>query len=93
MVYLVDGMAGDEARAADKNLASVFAAKRKREYSEMCRYVRVRMLITVVRSNTPLLRGKRKDRGIVKRPVQEDGADVVLQQYWRRKAPREQTPL
>ena len=84
MVYSVDGMAGDEARAAEKKLASALAGKWKREYSEMCGYVRVRMSIAVVRSNTLLLRGQRKDRGIVKRPVHEDGAGVALQQYWRR---------
>jgi hypothetical protein len=84
MVYLVDGMTGDEARAAEKKLASALAGKWKREYSEMCGYVRVRMSIAVVRSNTLLLRGQRKDRGIVKRPVHEDEAGVALQQYWRR---------
>ena len=77
-------MAGDDVRAVEKKLASALAGKWKRENSEMCGYVRVQMSIAVARSNTMLLRGQQKDRGIVKRPVHKDGAGVALQQYWRK---------
>jgi hypothetical protein len=83
LVYSVDGVAGPETRGAEKRLAFHLAKKWNREYSEMCGYVRTRMSIAVVRSNTLLLRGQRKGRGVIQRPVHEDGAGVSLQGYWQ----------
>ena len=59
LVYSVDGMAGKEARAAEKRLASALAKKWKRPYSQMVQYVKMRMNIAIVRSNSLLLRGSR----------------------------------
>ena len=59
LVYSVDGMPGKKARAAEKRLASLLADKWKREYSDVANFVRVRMALAVVRSNTLLLRTER----------------------------------
>ena len=60
MVYSVDGIAGrEQARNAEKRLATHLAGKWNREYSQMVYYVRVRMAIAVVRANSLLIRGSR----------------------------------
>jgi hypothetical protein len=56
LVYSVDGMAGRETKMAERRLASQLAWKWKREYSEMVGYVRTRMCLAVIRSNTLLIR-------------------------------------
>ena len=48
MVYSVDGIAGCEARNAEKRLATHLAGKWNCEYSQMVYYVRVGMAIVVV---------------------------------------------
>ena len=74
LVYSVDGMASKEARAYEKRVASLLATKWDRRYSEMVGFVRGRMSLAVIRSNTMLLRGARADRAW--KPVIEDGAGV-----------------
>jgi len=59
LVYSVDGMAGREARMAEKRLASGLADKWQRPYSQMANYVRRRMRIAIARSNSLLIRGSR----------------------------------
>jgi len=59
MVYSVDGIAGHEARNAEKRLATHLAGKWNREYSQMMYDVRVRMAIAVVRANSLLIRSSR----------------------------------
>ena len=59
MLYSVDGMADKLARAAEKRIAGLLAAKWTRQYSQMACFVRTRMCLAVVRSNTLLLRGDR----------------------------------
>eukprot|EP00957_Ditylum_brightwellii_P190475 14499083-Ditylum_brightwellii.AAC.2 len=59
MVFSANGMPGEEAIAAMKCMTSHLAAKMDREYSEMCGYVRSRMALAIVRTNTLLLRGAR----------------------------------
>jgi hypothetical protein len=59
LVYSVDGVPGREARAAERRLAAKLAEKWERPYSQMVHYVRCRMSIAVVRSNSLLLRGSR----------------------------------
>ena len=74
LVYSVDGMACKEARAFEKRVASLLASKWERRYSEMVGFVRARMSLAIVRSNTRLLRGARTSR-----PQQlsmEDGATM-----------------
>ena len=56
MVYSADGISGAEALDAQKRLAALLRYKLKLEYSEMCGFVWVRMLIAIVRSNRLLLR-------------------------------------
>ena len=59
LLYSVDGMAGREARMAEKRLASALAKKWQRPYSQIVCYVRQRMRIAIARSNSLLLRGTR----------------------------------
>ena len=59
MVYSVDGMAGREARMAEKRLASYLANKWHRPYSQMVPFVRLRIRMSIARSNSLLLRGSR----------------------------------
>ena len=81
MVYSVDGIAGREARNAEKRLATHLASKWKREYSQMVYYVRVRMAIAVVRANSLLIRGSR-DRQRPRRPLIPDGAALGDWRTW-----------
>ena len=73
LVYSVDGLACKEARAFERRVASLLATKWDRRYSEMVSFVRTRMSIALVRSNTLLLRGARR-HGRSQRPVIEDEA-------------------
>ena len=57
MVYYADGIPGADALAAQNRLATLLSYKLKREYSEMCDFVRARMSLAIVRSNSLLLRG------------------------------------
>ena len=59
LVYSVDGLAGKAARAAERRLAALLAAKWGRQYSAMVNFIRTRMSLAVVRSNTLLLRTER----------------------------------
>ena len=81
MIYSVDGIAGREARNAEKRLATHLASKWKREYSQMVYYVRVRMAIAVVRANSLLIRGSR-DRQRPRRPLIPDGAALGDWRTW-----------
>ncbi len=53
------GMADKHARAAEKQIAGILAAKWTRQYSQMASFVRTRMCLAIVQSNTLLLRGDR----------------------------------
>ena len=55
MVYSADGIPGVEALAVLKRLAALLSYKLKREYSEMCGFVRARMSLAIVRSNSLIL--------------------------------------
>ena len=59
MVYSADGIPGAEALAAQKRLAVLLSYKLKQEYYEMCGFVRARMSLAIVRSNSLLFRGPR----------------------------------
>ena len=72
LTYSVDGMACKEAKAFEKRVASLLATKLGRQYSKMMGFVRARMSLTVVRSNTLLLRGARGGRSMI--PLLHDGA-------------------
>ena len=59
LIYSVDGMTGREAQAFEKRIAHLLAKKWERHYSELRGFVRGRMALSVVRSNSLLLRGTR----------------------------------
>ncbi len=59
MIYSVDGMADKHARAAEKRIAGLLAAKWTRQYSQMACFVRTQMCLAIVRLNTLLLQGDR----------------------------------
>ena len=55
MVYSTDGIPGEEALSTHKRLAALLSYKLKREYSEICCFVKARMSLEKVRSNILLL--------------------------------------
>ena len=55
MIYSADGITGTEALAAQNRLPALLSYKLKREYSEMCGFVRASMSLAMVKSNS--LRG------------------------------------
>ena len=60
LVYSVDGMEGKEATAARKRLASMLAEKWKKEYSQVCGFIRSRLsVLALVRATSQCLRGTR----------------------------------
>ena len=65
LVYYVDRMAYKEAKAFEKRIACLLAEKWDRPYSELVGYVRGRMGMAIIRSNTVLLRGARVHKGTV----------------------------
>ena len=84
MVYSADGIPGAEALAAQKRLATLLSYKLKREYSEMCGFVRARISLAIVRSNSLLLCGPRdKGVGIWQGPELTDGVVMSLLTPWR----------
>ena len=84
MFYSADRIPGMEAFAAQKRLAALLSYKLKREYSEMCGFVRARMSLAIVRSNKLLLRVPH-DKGarIWQRLELTDGAVMLLIAPWR----------
>ena len=71
LVYSVDGIAGREAKNAEKRLAYHLLEKWHKQLPQMVYYVRIRMAIAVVRANSLLIRGSR-DRQRPRRPVISD---------------------
>ena len=80
----MDGIPGAEELAAQKSLDALISYKLKREYSEMCGFVRARISLAIVRSNSLILRGP-WDKGarIWQRPELTDGAVMALIAPWR----------
>ena len=77
-------MPGAEALAAQKWLAALLSYKLKREYSEMCGFVRARMSLVIVRSNSLLLRcPHEKGARIWQQPELTDGTVMPLLAPWR----------
>ena len=84
MVYSADRITGAEALAAQKRLAALLSYKLKREYYEMCGFVRAMMPLVVVSSNSLLLRGPRnKGVRIHQRQYLTYGAVMPLLAPWR----------
>ena len=84
MVYSTDGIPGAEASVAQKRLAAILSYNLKREYSEMCGFVKERMSLYIVRSNNLLLRGPRdKEAQIRQRPEMTDATVMALIAPWQ----------
>ena len=84
MVYSADRIPVAEALAVQKRLSTLISFKLKQEYSEMCGFVRVRMSLAIVRSNSLLIRVPcKKSACIRQRPELTDGAVMVLLAPWR----------
>ena len=84
MVYSADGIPGTEALAAQKRLATLLSYNLKREYSEMCGFMRARMSLAIVRSNSLLLRGSREKGARIWQITElTDGAVMSLLAPWR----------
>ena len=59
LVYLVDGLPDQQARAAERRLAAMLASKWDQPYSDTMNFVRVWMSLAVVRLGTLILRTER----------------------------------
>ena len=80
----MDIIPGTNAVAAQQHLASLLSNKLKREYSEICGFIRARMSLAIVMSNTFLLRDTRyKEAYIIQRQDLEDGEVMALLALWR----------
>ena len=84
MVYSADRIPGAEVIAAQKRLAALLSYKLKREYSEMCGFVRERISLEIVRSNSRLPRGPRNKGARIRQQTElTDGAVMALLAPWR----------
>ena len=84
MVYSVEIIPGAKALAAHKRLAALLRYKLKQEYSEMCDFVRSRVSLVIVISNSLILCGP-LDKGALIHQLTEltDGAVISLLAPWR----------
>ena len=79
----MDGITGAEALAAQKRLAALLSYKLKQEYSEMCGFVRAKISIEIVRSNSLLLCDPREKGALIRQqPEMTDGAVMALLEPW-----------
>jgi len=78
LVFSVDGMMGTEAAAASKRLSSTLSKKWKREYSEVCGFVRSRLSVALVRSMSMCIRGARDPNAHCSRATWDNGAGLGL---------------
>ena len=84
MAYSAEGIPRAESLSAQKRLAALLGYKLKREYSEMCGFVRARMSLAIVRSNSLLLCGPwEKGTPIRQQPDLTDGAVMALLSPWK----------
>ena len=83
MVYSADGITGAEDLAAQRRLSALLSYMLKREYSEMCGFVRERISLAIVRSNSLLVHGPH-DKGVRIRHKAKmtDGAVMSLLAPW-----------
>ena len=81
LVYSVDGIAGREAKNAEKRLAYHLSEKWHKQLPQMVNYVRIQMAIAVVRANSLLIRGSR-DRQHPRHPVISDRHAMIDWRTW-----------
>ena len=78
LVFSVDGLQGAEAKAASRRLASRLSAKWKRQYSEVCGFVRSRLSMALVRTTSLCLRGARDPTARATPVTWESGSGLSL---------------
>ena len=79
MVYPAYGVPGTEDVAAQRHLASLLSNKLKREYLEMCGFIRAWVSLAIVGSNTLILQGAMDNEAYIRqRPNLEDGLVIAL---------------
>ena len=84
MVYSANVIPGEEALSTQKRLSALLSYKLKREYSEMCCFVKVSMPLAIVRSNSLLLHGPWGEKvRIPQRPELMDMAVMSLIAPWQ----------
>ena len=84
MFYSADIIPGAEALDTQKILAALLSYKLNQEYSDMCVFVKARMSLVIVRSNSLLLHDPRnKGARIWQRPELMDGTAMALLAFWR----------
>ena len=84
MVYSADGIPRAEALATQKSISALLSYKLKREYSEICGFVGVRMSLAIVRSNSLILRGPfKKGEHIRQRSELKYWVVMALLASWR----------
>ena len=84
LVDSADGITGTEAVAAQRRIVLLLSNNLKREYLEMCDFVRARMSLVIVIYNSLLLHGTRdKEAYIQQRQDLADGAVVALIVRWQ----------
>ena len=85
LVYSVDNMAVRDVRAVEKRLEKLLAENWRREYSEIIRFVQAQMTLTMLQSNTLLIRGQLDNKGLMGRnPGWECEVAVCLEGVWKR---------
>ena len=84
IVYSAYRIPGVEDLAAQKRLSTLLSCNLKQEYFELCGFLRKRMSLAIVRSNSLLLHGpQEKDARIWQRPEMLDGAVMALLVPWK----------
>ena len=84
MAYSTDGRSRVEALATQKRLATLLRYNLKREYSEICGFVQVRMSLGIVRSNRLLSCGPREKGASIRQPHElTEVAVMELLAPWR----------
>ena len=84
MAYSADGIPGAEALVAQKRLSTLLSYNLKQDYSEMCSFVRARMLLAIVRSNSLLLHDPRNKGAHIWQQLElTDGSVMSLLGPWR----------
>ena len=84
MVYYGDGIPRSKALSVQKRLAILLSYKLKREYSELCGFVKPKMSLAIVRSTSLLLcRTWYKEAPICQQQDLVDRAVMALLTPWR----------
>ena len=84
MVYSADRIPRAEYLTAQNILVTLLSYKLNWEYSEMCGFVRARMPLATVRSNSLILRNPHEKEALIRqRPDLTDGAVMELLAPWQ----------